>query len=231
LFIISLGFFVIHNKSVEIGFRYKLPLTNTIIIRILPNQQYTTWFKSEGMPMIDDLKANLSNVNPLDESKVKVYNMYNDQKYEPFFNWIKSKGKKTYIKFMLSHPSYFFLCKEDWKLMINKLFADNRFYYGNTTGYTNIIYYLVLLLDKWLMLGLIIPIFFFIRKNRNHLFYFSLALFSFLVMILLNYNADTFELGRHMYYNIFILRVLIVINGLLILENRLVNDLKNKAKL
>lgn len=216
---ISIIIFIIHSRSVEIGERHRLPLTNTIITRIIPNESYTAWFKHEGMPMTDSLKKNFKNIDPLNDSKVKVYNMYTDTSYNQFFDWAVHKGKSTYIKFMLTHLDYFFLVHEDWSKMNGKLFANNSFYYGGVFGYTILVSYITLLFNNSLFLVLLLPILILLYKIGTAFPYFLFSVIIFLIMILLNYNADTFEVGRHMYLNSCILELVVISGVLLIFDN------------
>ncbi len=93
--------FFVQQYTVEIGNRYGLPLTNTIVMRIIPDQENIKWFSKHGMPSIDILKKNTSNINFKDSSFLKIYNLYNDTSYNAFHNWANNNGKMTYLKFWL----------------------------------------------------------------------------------------------------------------------------------
>lgn len=218
VFIAAIIFFV-HNKSVKDGNRYRLPVTNTIITRILPNDNYFTWFKEKGMPQADSLKKNFVNINPMDESRIRVYNMYNDSTYKPFFNWVITQGKSTYIEFMLTHLDYFFLIHENNSELDYILFYDSGLYIGPPMNYSEKTFSILHGINPANLLVLLFPICLLLfRARKIFLRFFSLT-FVFLIMVLLNYNADTFEVGRHMYLNHCILYLLALIGILLIVDN------------
>jgi hypothetical protein len=218
-FLITASIFFIQNRLSQIGGRHRLPLTNTIITRIVPHKNYLNWFKEKGLPMTDSLQKNFSNINPEDESRVKVYGLYSDTAYKPFFNWILTEGKSTYIKFILTHPRYFFMLDEDMSAMNRKLFADNTFYYNTTPGYSLILSRAFPLFTPLLLLILLVLLVPVLIKSKTKLIRFMQLIICFLLMILLNYNADTFEVGRHMYLNHFIAEMLGVCIILLIIDN------------
>jgi hypothetical protein len=211
--------FMVHNKSVTNGERHRLPLVNTIVVRIVSQPEYLNWFKDQGMPMAEILKRNFPNINPDDESHIKVYNMYPDSSYKPFFDWVNRDGKSKYIKFMLTHFSYLLLLEEDWSKMDKKLFFDNSFYFGEMRGYSAVFPSKLFLFppDSLLVLFILaIPLLF---VSRTHLLNFILLIFSLAAMLLINYNSDTFEVGRHMYLNFFIRELLGFLLIFFILDN------------
>ena len=77
--------FFIQQRSAYIGHRYQLPVMHNIVMKILPNDEYTEWFADRGMPCVDSLKVNFSGCT--NENK-KIYKLYRNPKYREFLDWV-----------------------------------------------------------------------------------------------------------------------------------------------
>lgn len=91
LVISAIGLLEIHrNESVS-----KAALGDIVQLRILPNPQWTAWFVAHGMPYSPTV-ANYSG----QEFR------YVDERGSPFVTWIYAHGRRTYFRFILTHPRY-----------------------------------------------------------------------------------------------------------------------------
>ncbi len=193
--------FIVQNRSSSIGNRTKLPLMNTILVRILPDANYLSWMQNKGMPMAERLHQEFKDIDIKNDScRIKVYEFYNDTTYNHFFNWVNTKGKRTYINFMITHPGYFFLFKES-RQDLKRIFAYNLFEYtGSVKGYSfgaNYVFPLFNLVSIIILVGIIILIF---RKSKKIIHILPSVYFIILICnIFLTYNADALEVERHLF--------------------------------
>jgi hypothetical protein len=188
--------FIQHTTS-RTGGHYKLPLFNSIAIRILPNAEYTKWFVNHGLPNIEKLKTNLVGLND-GKNRDVIYKAYDDFTYQVLFDWSVSKGRNTYIYFLITHPSYSFLLNEN-KEQLKRILAYNLSYTGSAVGYSCLVQN-VFPLFSWyvtLILAIILTMLFF--KHKRPIFLFPLLiLIIFGFHVLISYNGDAMEIERHL---------------------------------
>ena len=226
LFIISCAIFVIQQKTAQIGQRYKLPIMNNIVYRILPNEKYTEWFANKGMPCIDQLKKQFSNV---EDSKM-IYPLYNDTTYAAFFDWVVKDGKSTYTKFLFTHPAKFLLIGEKSK-DLKRIFAYNIGYTGGIKGYSWISKYIFPLFNTITILilnGLLI--FLFIKEKRLVWLFPSVTIIIFTANAFLLYIADSMEVERHLFITNIIIQFVGILLVSFILDSEYCNNSINKMK-
>lgn len=203
--------FFIQQHTAKVGDRFRLPVINNIVMRIIPNQEYTQWFSDHGMPCTDSLKKNFSNINFYDSTRIRVFMLYNDSSYNLFHSWVSNRGKKTYTKFIVTHPKFSFLLEEN-KQNLNRIFDYNLSYTGGVNGYSWGVQYIFPLFNTWLILILgVILILVFIRDRVVFLLFPIILVIIFSINVLLSYNADAFEVERHL----FITNIIIQFVGLL----------------
>ena len=192
----SMVIFYFQQVSATVGQRYKLPLINNIILRIIPNENYTKWFVEKGLPQADSLKKNFNNINANDESKLRLYRLYKDSTYTHFFNWVATRGKNVYTEFLITHPFYTLFLEES-KSNLSRIFVFNLFYTGKFKSYSILSQFVFPIFNIVIVLLLLIILSF---KNRNA--FYSLPIILFIVFsfnVLLLYNADAMEVERHLY--------------------------------
>ncbi|RMD62743.1 hypothetical protein D6833_06490, partial [Candidatus Parcubacteria bacterium] len=80
------------------------PLTNTILHRILPRQEFVQYFEAHGMPVTPELMALSGGYADSGDFAVFNNNALNDME-----RWLYQHGKQVYILFLLEHPAYTFL--------------------------------------------------------------------------------------------------------------------------
>ncbi|GAB4503210.1 MAG: hypothetical protein Fur0043_02020 [Anaerolineales bacterium] len=81
--------------------RWLYPLTNTILHRILPEQEFVQYFEAHGMPVTPELLA-LSG-GYADSGGFAVFN---NSALDEMERWLYKHGKDVYFRFLLDHPAY-----------------------------------------------------------------------------------------------------------------------------
>lgn len=224
--IISSAIFVVQQRSAEIGQRYRLPIMNNIVFRILPNEEYLEWFSNKGMPCRDQLKNQYSN---LDDSK-KIYSLYNDSTFSDFSNWVAKNGKSTYTKFLITHPSNILLLHEKSN-DLKRIFAYNIGYTGDIKGYSWISQFIfpsfnvliVLLLNGLLIIQ-------FIKEKRNIWLFPSVIIIIFTANAFLLYIADSMEVERHLFITNIIIQFIGILLVCFIIDSENFNNFIAKLK-
>lgn len=81
--------------------RWAFSLTNTIGARIMPNARYREWFVARGMPA-DPVSWALSE-RWVDDDQ---FRSCPSLEFGPMQRWIRTEGKRAYVRFLLSHPTW-----------------------------------------------------------------------------------------------------------------------------
>ena len=219
LLAVSLIILFVQGKSSEIGQRTKLPVINTLILRILPEKEYFNWFVVRGMPMAGLIKQRFSNLDVKKETEMwKLWSTYRDPEYQPLRDWAAFKGKNLYASFLISHPKYTFLLEEP-KDKIKRIFSVNPGYVTPINGYS-------IYAEKWfpffspmslLVYTLLLILIFWTTRNISLLFppIFSLL---FLFHVFLIYNADTLEVERHLFITMIMIQFLCIWSVALLID-------------
>ena len=193
ILIFGLVLFLVQQKTAQVGERYRLPIINNIVFRIIPHTDYLNWFEERGMPCGEKLKQQYSNL----EDWKTIYNLYDDPEFIAFSNWVINNGKSTYTKFLITHPARFFLFKET-HLDLAKIFAYNLGYTRHFKGYSRISQFIFPIFNVVVLLVLNSLLVFLSIKNRRIIWALpSLLIIIFACNALLLYNADSIEIARH----------------------------------
>jgi hypothetical protein len=225
LLVFALIIFFVQQRSAQVGERYKLPLINSIFLRVLPSEEYGDWFKKKGMPCYDSLKVNYSGKM----GAVNGYQLYADTSYREFLKWTISKGKRTYTWFLITHPTYTFFT-HDSQDQKKRIWAHSLFYVGAPDGYTHAGQEVFPLINLWMILvicGLLLILS--ILKKDLLLVFPVLLLIVFIANIFLTYNADAMEVERHMLFNQVVLHLVGFMGTGLIIDYILSGGLKEKS--
>jgi hypothetical protein len=99
--IIFLILFLVSNTISNINNRWTPYFLNVLSKRILTNQEMRAYFENHGMPVTDSLMARADKWSHEDD-----FAYYKDPDLEQFRNWLFSKGKSTYTRYLLTHPAY-----------------------------------------------------------------------------------------------------------------------------
>lgn len=203
LCLLSIGLFLFQSYTSKVGERYKIPIYNVLATRISKNPEYLNWLTEKGMPLADSLASNFKNIDLSKDADVqKIYDSYANPIYKPLHQWIVEHGKNTYMLFMLTHPSYFFLNDES-DIQKERIFtimdkgyivkSKEPFLYDNAIRDVFPIGLLLILIVSLTVLTI---------KFKGNRYYYLLPLFLgilFFVNVFLSYNADTLEVERHLF--------------------------------
>ena len=88
--------------------RWLYPLTNIVLYRILPNEEFLAYFAEENMPISPELLALSGNFAHDDD-----FALFNSRALNDAETWMLKSGKKVYIQFLLTHPIY--TLKSPWE--------------------------------------------------------------------------------------------------------------------
>lgn len=184
----------------KVGERYRLPIMHSIITRILPHAEYAEYFVQRGMPQAEVLLQKFPQMDYDNLSlRYQMYAFYKEEGYEPFTEWVGKKGKSVYSSFLITHPRFALLVDEPNK-DLKKLCSYSYQYFGNAQ-YVQI--WFDYLYPKFGLISAFIfsllPLYYF-RKTMLH--FIPIILFiSFMLYAILLYNADAFEIERHLYHH------------------------------
>lgn len=81
--------------------RWLYPLTNTVLNRILPSDEFLSYFEKKGMPVSPELLALQGGLADSDNFAV-----YNSPELNEMERWLYRKGKEVYVRFLIDHPVY-----------------------------------------------------------------------------------------------------------------------------
>ncbi len=229
LVLFSVILFFVQDYTANQGERYKLPLFNSIVGRVVKKSEYLDWFKSKGMPtplkIVEDFKP-IENVDD-DALRGVVYSKYFDSTYTPLFNWIVKDGKKTFQNFLLSHPSYL-LMKDESPEKISRILCSPYFgYIRESTNFhkkVDLVFPCFSFLFAILVIG-IVSFLFFKTGNRIYVLILVLSILT-TANAILSYSADTLEVKRHLFITQILLNFICIVSLGLIVDY-LVNHIKN----
>ncbi len=224
--VIGCSIFIVQQKSAQIGQRYRLPVMNNIVLRILPNEEYLKWFIDRGMPCADKLKRQYSNLDLNDNSK--LYSLYTDSSFVRFSDWVAKDGKSVYTKFLISHPANLILLNEKPK-DLKRIFAYNIGYTGPEKGYSlfsQSIFPLFNLIILLLLNGFLV--FLFIKEKRLAWIFPTVLIIIFTANVFLLYVADSMEVERHLFITTIIIQFIGILIVSFILDSDFFNRIVNK---
>lgn len=228
--------FIIQQKAIERGERQKMPVINNLVVRIIKDSSYLHYFVSEGMPMGEELREEYHAIDfTIDENRTLIYELYTSKKYEPLFDWVVKNGKSTYLKFMLTHPSYPLMLNEPSAKM-KSFFVRNLYQY--TRGPIGISQYVdsVFPVFSYLALFIGVVLLMLLNMKAKHVIYilFTALYITFIANALIIYNADSLETDRHLFNNSVFVEILGAIVFCFILDSfplqRIIDYLKAKRR-
>ena len=210
LLILGATIFLVQQHAAKVGLRYRLPVINAIVVRILPNAQYTQWFEQQGMPCAEKLQLNFGHLDVVPEAgQHKLWALYSDTAYQPFLNWVVDKGQPTYTRFLLTHPAFLCLTHETPE-QLSRVMSYNLFYIDEPRGYTTQVESLFPLFNIGVVAVLCIMLLIFYTRRRVPVLLGPAFLSAFtLLNAVLSYNADALEVERHL----FITNILVQLMG------------------
>lgn len=224
--VLSGSIFMIQQKSALIGQRYRLPIMNNIVFRILPNKEYLQWFTDRGMPDEELLKKKYSHL----DAPEKIYPIYTDSTLIKFSDWAGKEGRPLYMKFIMTHPSYLFLLNET-PSNLNRIFAYDIGYTDEVRGYSLLSQFVFPVFNTFIVLILnIFLIYLFIKENRL----IWLLPIVFIVIMAFNafllYIADSMEVERHLFVTNIMIQFIGILSVCFILDSKFFNSLLHSLK-
>jgi len=93
------GMFIANEISQNYSGRWVTPFVNVIGQRILPDPERIGYFAERGMPVTPAVMR-LSGQFAWSQDRL----FYNDPELEELREWVRTRGKQTYIRFLLTHP-------------------------------------------------------------------------------------------------------------------------------
>jgi hypothetical protein len=180
-------------------------LLNTISIRILPNEQYVTYFEARGMPVNEALLSRSGKHLHADEGI-----LMSDARLQDFRSWVAQSGRQEYIRFLWFYKAD---TLQNVFQNIGPLFNPNLYYYS-ATGFVPVIedsrvtellypdrFSIFTLLVAYLLAAAAFVIAAY-EKRSLWLIPLFLILFTYPQAVFI-WNADANEIGRHsLYHNI-----------------------------
>ncbi len=200
LLALCLGIFFVQQAGARIGERSKLPVINSIVVRILPNPQYTRWFVQNGMPDADKLKRNFDGIDVVPEAgQHRIWALYTDSAYQPFLNWVVEKGQHTYTRFLITHPAYTLLTHENPD-QLSRIMSYNLFYIAEPRSYSIYLQLIFPLFNIGVVTVLCVMLLMVYTQRHTPILLAPvlLALFT-LLNVIISYNADSLEVQRHLF--------------------------------
>lgn len=215
LIVLAALLYVVQGKSASIGQRYRLPIMNNIVFRIVPEEDYLEWFVREGMPQGDELKDKYGYINNWQE----IYPLYSDSSFVAFSDWVVKEGKSTYTKFLLTHPDYLLLLQERPD-GLGRMLAYNLDYTGEPKGFSIASESMFPLFGVVSMLVLnALLVFIFIKKKKDMYLFPSLLILVFAFNAHLLYIADALEVERHLFITHIMIQFIGILTVVLILDS------------
>jgi hypothetical protein len=101
IFLVLFGYINMQISEVPTIPRWLYPLTNTLLNRILPNEEFFNYFQKRGLdtsPELMSLSGELAHSGD--------FAVFNDPALTYVEEWLYQKGKATYVHFLLDHPAY-----------------------------------------------------------------------------------------------------------------------------
>lgn len=193
--------FIVQQKAIERGERQKIPVINNLVVRIIKDSSYLHYFIAEGMPMGKELREEYHAIDfTIDQNRALIYELYTSKKYEPLFHWVVENGKSTYLKFMLTHPSYPLMLNEPSAKM-KSFFVRNLYQYTRSPIGISHSIDSVFPVFSYLALFMFVVLLALINLRLKNLIYiiFTVLYVAFLANALIIYNADSLETDRHLF--------------------------------
>ena len=226
LFGFGLILFFVQQKTAEIGQRYRLPITNNIMYRIIPNEDYFEWFQHQGMPDAELLAEKQSHLNHWKD----IYPLYDDPELDNFYVWVVQDGRSTYSKFLLTHPSMLLL-RDEKQVDLNKIFAHNFGYIGRVDGYSRFAQNIFPIFRWWLTIPIVLLVIWFYFRTKRKIFLFPVLLtLLFAANAYLIFLADCLEHERHLFITTLMMQVIGILSVALIMDSKEFSNLLDRFK-
>ncbi len=102
-----IGVAVVSVAGASIGGRDRSPMANVFAVRVMPYPERVDWFADHGMPRAEYFRQRSANVVPPEDGQAPLVGISRtDPAMEPWWDWLESEGKPTFVRFVLAHPTY-----------------------------------------------------------------------------------------------------------------------------
>jgi len=220
LFLYCCLLFVLQQVAVDVGERYKLPIINSIIIRVIPIESYRLWFAENGMPLaaaLNDKYPQLDSESRADRQR--IYRLYRDTvNYGEFLDWVVRDGRAVYARFLLTHWGYTLLWNETEDKR-GRIFAYNLEYAKEPRGYSVFFERVFPMFNVWASAALCVAV---LVANWRQLSPVALLPCNLgLVCVahaFISYNADALEVERHLLITNILIQMLGLVSSALLID-------------
>jgi len=226
------GFCVINIQISEVPTipRWLYPLTNTVLHRILPDEEFLIFFEDRGLPISPELLSLSGGF-----ANSKDFAVFNDPALNDVEDWLYRKGKNTYIQFLYYYPVY--TLTSPW-IHANELLASTEILeYAPPPGIPFaewIVENFVFMHPLWLLVIFVLVtsiIVIWVKPWKTSLFW---LVFIFLLLFLphfyLVWHGDAAEVGRHAIQASIQLRLALWLLLLLALDKIVSNDYRIRTR-
>lgn len=221
LLLFSFLIFFIQQKSIVKGERHKVPIINNLVVRVLNNPSYLHYFLDNGVPMTNELKQDLKGIDLSNEdNRGAIYDIYNNEKYTPLFNWILKDGKKVYFKFLLLYPSYTLMLNEpESKTML--FFTRNLYSYTKQPIGISLNFESIFPVFSYLALFVFVIILGIMNIKKTNFIHITFIILYITLVInsIMVFNADSLEVARHLFFNSIFVEIMGAISFCFILDS------------
>ena len=101
------GIAIVSVVGAGVGERDRSPMANVFAVRVMPYPERIDWFADQGMPRAEYFLERSANVVPPEDGQAPLVGISRtDPAMEPWWDWLESEGKPTFVRFVLAHPTY-----------------------------------------------------------------------------------------------------------------------------
>ena len=94
--------------SAYVGHRDVVPLADVMAIRVLGYPDRVEWFADHGMPQEAEILEAGKGIGP--DAGTRLLELgKDDPKWAPWWRWLRSDGKRAWIGFVVTHPTFLFM--------------------------------------------------------------------------------------------------------------------------
>jgi hypothetical protein len=204
--------------------RWLYPLTNTVLNRILPNEEFLGYFEARGMPVSTKL---LSLSGGFADSE--YFAVFNHPELGEMERWLYKRGKEVYTRFLLDHPMY--TLTSPWQ-HVDDLLAPQELASYAPDGYAPALAWVfggIFIPALWLVLLLVLVVIVITWTTKpwrgSPAFWLVLGFLAlFFPHLYLVWHGDAAEVGRHAIQASIQLRLALWLLLLLALDKIVTND-------
>lgn len=206
--------------SANSGKRWLFSYYNVVTQRILTNPERLAFFKASGMPLNDALLARSGKWASSDDSL-----LYCSQELKTFREWSDTKGKSTYLSFLLHNPAYALLAPfRDFRRLITAKYVGYLDFVSSPILLRklcllfspSLLFYL-LLFNSTLVFGIGIGI---QRVRYCRIFIIAIVLGVLgLVHLIIAWHGDAMEVVRHCFIAVMQLKLALLLASIALMDH------------